>query len=403
MPVSDPRDGAPPLADVRVVELGQYVAGPGVAMALAELGADVVKVEPPAGDAARHIGRYGAAIVAGYNRGKRSIAVDLGTARGRGIVERLLATADVFVQNLRPGADERLGLDAARLCERHPRLIHLSISGFGAHGPSRRRAGLDIAAQAESGLMSICGEPDRPPQKVGAPIIDAATAHVGAQAVLAALYRRGRTGTGDAIELSLLEVAMHLQQATWVDYLATGLEPTRTGNGQPNNAPAAELLATTDGCIVLSAYADDHWARLCRLFGREAMIDDPRFSTNARRVANRDALRELLVECLSGLDNDTAVAMLTDAGLVAGAVRGYRQVAASADVRANGTIIETASPRGETVRVLGRPYRMRHAPSPTLAAAPSIGTHTVEVLREAGIEPSEIDALLADGVVVAAA
>jgi crotonobetainyl-CoA:carnitine CoA-transferase CaiB-like acyl-CoA transferase len=392
-----------PLAGVRVLELGHYIAGPGATMALAELGADVVKIEPLTGDAARQIGRYGHAIVAGYNRGKRSVALDLHDARGIAIIERLLDSADVFVQNLRPGVPERLGLDAARLCARFPRLVHLSISGFGTQGPSRRRGGLDIAAQAESGLMSITGEPDGLPQKVGAPIIDAATAHVAAQAVLAALFRRERCGTGTTLDVSLLEVAMHLQQASWVDYLATGDEPKRIGNGQPTNAPAAEVVATSDGHIVLSAFTDEHWARLCRLLGRDALIDDPRFSTNACRVAHRPALHAVLAESLAALTSEDAVALLVGNGLVAGAVRGYRQVEASADVRANGAIVEAHAPHGGAVRVLGRPYRMRSAPPPALAAAPDTGAHTAEVLHEAGYTAADIDALLAAGVVGAPA
>ena len=395
-------DAGQPLAGIRVVELGHYIAGPGATMALAELGADVVKIEPITGDAARHIGRYGDAIVAGYNRGKRSVALDLQDARGTAVIERLLASADVFVQNLRPGVAERLGVDAQRLCPRFPRLVHLSVSGFGSQGPSRRRAGLDIAAQAESGLMSITGEPDGLPQRVGAPVIDAATAHVAAQAVLAALFRRERCGAGTAIDVSLLHVAMHLQQASWVDYLASGVEPKRLGNGQPTNAPAAEVVATSDGHIVLSAYTDAHWARLCRLFGRDSLIADPRFSDNARRVANRPALHAVLAECLSGLTSEAAVAMLSAEGLVAGAVRGYRQVEASADVRENGVIVESGASPSDAVRVLGRPFRMRCAPPPALAAAPAIGQHTIEVLREAGCTAAELDALLASGVARAA-
>ena len=200
-----------PLAGIRVVDLGQYIAGPGAAMVLAELGASVIKIEPLTGDQARHIGRYGQAMVRTYNRGKRSIAVDLKQEAGRATALRLIARADVVIQNLRPGAVDKLGLGAQTVRELWPNIVYLSVAGFDSQGPSGGRPGYDIAAQAESGLMSVTGEPDRPPQKVGVPIIDAAAAHIGAQAVLAALFGRQRTGRGATLETSLFDVAMHLE------------------------------------------------------------------------------------------------------------------------------------------------------------------------------------------------
>jgi crotonobetainyl-CoA:carnitine CoA-transferase CaiB-like acyl-CoA transferase len=407
MPADGSNAGAapdePPLAGIRVLDLGQYIAGPGAAMALRELGADVVKVEPIGGDAARHIGRYGQSIVRGYNRGKRTVALDLRDPRGVKIVARLAAASDVVIQNLRPGAVERLGLGPARLRALHPRLVYLSVSGFGTRGPSRDRPGLDIAAQAESGMMSITGEPDRLPQKVGAPIIDAATAHVGAQAVLAALFRRERRGVGETIELSLLDVAMHLQQPTWVEHLASGRDPVRTGDGQPNNAPAADLVPTADGHIVLSAYDEAHWARFCRLFGRESLVDDERFSSNARRVANRPALKAVLGECLSGMTSEEAITLLAANQIVAGAVRTFGQAARSVDVAANGLIRETlaAEDAGADApyRALGRPYRMAGVARDALPPARGIGADSVAVLSELGYDGSTIDALVAAGVV----
>lgn len=400
-PLDDPDDL--PLAGIRVLDLGQYIAGPGAAMALCELGAEVIKVEPLGGDAARHIGRYGESIVRGYNRGKRTIAVDLRDPRGVDVVSRLAATSDVVIQNLRPGAVERLGLDAATLRARHPRLVYLSVSGFGTRGPSRDRPGLDIAAQAESGLMSVTGEPDRLPQKVGAPIIDAATAHVGTQAVLAALFRRERRGVGETIEVSLLDVAMHLQHSSWVDHLDSGRDPVRTGDGQPNNAPAADLVPTLDGHLVLSAYDQEHWARFCRIFGREAAITDPRFATNAARVANRPAMKVMLAECLSSMTSEAAIDLLVRHGIVAGAVRSYSQAARSADVIANGLIQPTADADGTAYRTLGRPYRMASVPPRPLHGARPIGADTREVLAELGVAPADVDALLEAGVVRGAA
>lgn len=382
-----------PLAGVRVIDFGQYIAGPGAAMTLAELGASVTKIEPLTGDQARHIGRYGESMIRAYNRGKRSVALDLKSDAGREVAWRLIAQADVVIQNLRPGAVEKLGLGPAEVRARHPRVIYLSISGFGSAGPSRERPGYDIAAQAESGLMAVTGEPDRLPQKVGVPIVDAAAAQLGAQAVLAALFGRERSGEGETLEVSLLETALHLQAATWCEYLGGAPEPTRIGHGQPHNAPAADVVATRDGHIVLSAYAEEHWQRFCRAMGREELATDPRFATNADRVAHRAALREVLSDCLSNFSSEECVQLLSRHQIVVGAVRRYRDVLASPDVQASGILVDAASADGARYRALGLPYRFGDAPRPAPAAAPECGADGARVLAEAGYSEQEIAAL----------
>lgn len=393
-PASSP---AAPLAGVRVIDFGQYIAGPGAAMVLAELGATVTKIEPLTGDQARHIGRYGESMVRAYNRGKRSVALDLRSDAGRAVALRLIAPSDVVIQNLRPGVVEKLRLGPAEVRSLHPRIVYLSISGFGRSGPSRVRPGYDIAAQAESGLMSVTGEPGRLPQKVGVPIVDAAAAHLGAQAVLAALYGRERSGVGETLEVSLLETALHLQAATWCEYLGGAPEPTRIGDGQPHNAPAAEVVPTRDGHIVLSAYAEDHWQRFCRVMGREDLATDPRFDSNERRVAHRAELREALRECLSGYRSEECVALLSQHQIVAGTVRRYRDVLASADVLASGILVDAPAAEG-SYRVLGLPYRLGEAPRPTPSAAPACGADGPAVLAEAGYSEAEIAALRASRV-----
>ena len=393
-----PRPRAP-LAGVQVVDLGQYIAGPGAAMALAELGATVIKIEPLAGDQARHIGRYGESMIRAYNRGKRSIALDLKSAAGREVALRLIARSDVVVQNLRPGALDKLGLGPQALRERFPRLIYLSISGFPRGGPSQERPGYDIAAQAESGLMAVTGEADGLPQKVGVPIVDAAAAQLGAQAVLAALFGRERSGAGETLEVSLLETALNLQAATWCEYLGGAAEPTRIGHGQPHNAPAAELVATRDGHIVLSAYAQDHWRRFCRVIGREELAQDPRFASNELRVRHRSELRQVLQECLSGYTSEQCVALLGGQQIVCGAVRSYRDVLASPDLTETGILVQARSADGSGYPVLGLPYRLGDAPRPELPAAPEAGADGAAVLAEAGYPDSEVAALRAAGIV----
>jgi crotonobetainyl-CoA:carnitine CoA-transferase CaiB-like acyl-CoA transferase len=390
---------AAPLDGVRVIDLGQYIAGPGAAMALVELGAQVTKIEPLSGDQARHIGRYGESMIRAYNRGKQSIALDLRSEAGREVALRLMGQADVVIQNLRPGAVEKLGLGPAEVRARFPRLVYLSIAGFPRQGPSAARPGYDIAAQAESGLMAVTGEPDGLPQKVGVPVVDAAAAQLGAQAVLAALFRREKTGEGANLEVSLLETALHLQAATWCEYLGGAPEPTRMGHGQPHNAPAAEIVATRDGHVVLSAYAEDHWKRFCRIVGREALATDPRFASNALRVAHRAELRAVLQDCLSGYTSEECVRLLGENQIVVGAVRRYRDVLASADVAASGIVVGAASTGEGSYRALGLPYRLDDAPRATPPAAPACGADGPQVLAQAGYSREEIAALRAAGVV----
>ncbi|RYY98290.1 MAG: CoA transferase [Comamonadaceae bacterium] len=390
---------AQPLAGVRVIDLGQYIAGPGAAMALAELGASVTKIEPLAGDQARHIGRYGESMVRAYNRGKRSLALDLKSAAGREVALRLVGAADVVVQNLRPGAVDKLGLGPREVRERFPRVIYLSIAGFPAGSPAQDRPGYDIAAQAESGLMAVTGERDGLPQKVGVPIVDAAAAQLGAQAVLAALYGRERSGEGETLEVSLLEVALSLQAATYCEYLGGAPEPTRMGHGQPHNAPAAELVPTRDGHIVLSAYAEEHWRRFSRSVGREDLATDPRFATNALRVQHRAELRQVLQDCLSGFSSAECVELLGDQQIVCGAVRRYRDVLEGPDLQASGLVVHAASPDGAGYRAFGLPYRLGDAPRAELPAAPAIGADSAAVLAEAGYTDPEIAALRAGGTV----
>lgn len=393
----------PPLQGIRVIELGNYIAGPGTAMALGDLGAEVVKIESLEGDVSRHTGHFGHAMLRAYNRSKKSIALDLRDPRGMAVARRLVARADVLVQNLRPGAIEALGLGADVLRAQHPGLVHLSIAGFPAAAPSRDRPGYDIAAQAESGLMSVTGEPDGLPQKVGATIIDAATVQVATQAILAALFRRVRTGIGETVRVSLLEVALNLQLPNWSDYLVRGVEPTRSGDGQPMNAPAADIFRTRDGLVVVSAYVQAHWVRLCETIGCAELAIDPRFLTNELRVANRPAMKAAVSEQLSRLATRECVELLTRNNIVVGVVRSYADARQGEDFKASSMLIE-AAPNGAVpgYASFGLPYELVDTPRPATQAAPAHGAHTVELMREADFDAGEIAALHQAGVVKSA-
>lgn len=390
---------SPPLAGIRVIELGNYIAGPGTAMALADLGAEVIKIEPLEGDMSRSTGFFGHAMLRAYNRDKKSIALNLREPRGKEAARRLIAGADVLVQNLRPGAVDGLGLGAGALRAVQPGLIHVSIAGFPAAAPSRDRPGYDIAAQAESGLMSVTGEPDGLPQKVGATIIDAATVHVAAQAILAALFRRERTGEGETIRVSLLEVALVLQLTNWSDYLVRGVEPMRSGDGQPLSAPAADIFHTRDGMVVVSAYVQAHWLRLCETIGSPALATDPRFLTNELRVANRPAMKAAVSAQLSQHDTQACVDLLTRNGIVVGVVRGYESAAASEDFQASGMVVDVGpSSAVAGYRSFGLPYELCGTPRAATTAPPALGAHTGELLRGAGFSEDEITAMLDAGV-----
>jgi crotonobetainyl-CoA:carnitine CoA-transferase CaiB-like acyl-CoA transferase len=393
----------PPLEGIRVIELGNYIAGPGTAQTLLDLGAEVVKIESLEGDAARHTGPFGEAMLRAYNRSKQSIALDLRDPRGIAIARRLVAGADVLVQNLRPGAAEALGLGAETLRAMQPGLVHVSISGFPAAAPSRDRPGYDIAAQAESGLMSVTGERDGLPQKVGATLVDTATVQVAAQAILAALFRRVRTGVGETIRVSLLEVALNLQLANWSDYLVRGVEPKRCGDGQPMAAPAADIFRTRDGMVVISAYVQSHWVRLCETIGCPELARDPRFLTNDLRVANRPAMKAAVGERIAQLATRECVDLLTRNNIVVAVVRGYAEARASEDFQASGMVMEVA-PDGERAGYtsFGLPYELCDTPRRATQAAPVHGAQTRQVLREAGFAEDEIAALHEAGVVKAA-
>ncbi|MFE7417612.1 CaiB/BaiF CoA transferase family protein [Rhodococcus sp. NPDC057529] len=388
-----------PLDGVRVIDFGQFIAAPAATQVLVDLGADVIKVEPVHGESARGIGAHGKAMVENYNRGKRAIALDLKDPRGQEIARRLIAGADIVVQNLRPGVMDKLGLGADEMRTAHPHLVYATVSGFGLHGPSRNRAGLDIAAQAESGLMWVTGEHDGEPQKVGAQIVDAATGYVCAQAILGAYIRRLRTGEGDTVEVSLLEVAIHLQTPNWGAYLDTGTEPRRMGNGQPTVAPAADIMPTSDGSVVVSAYSEVHFRRLCRLLGRPELADDARFADNESRVRNRPALLTELRAAFVTMTSDEAMDVLAANGVVAGRINTYPEAMRSPDVQASGLFIEVSRPDGVPATALGTPWHLESVPKLPTTGAPDLGQHTAELIAELGYPTDALDALAADGVV----
>lgn len=388
-----------PLDGVTVADFGQFIAGPGVGQILAELGARVVKVEPVSGDAARAAGALGEAMIRTNNRDKLSLAVDLRHPDGQDVGRCLISGSDVVIENMRPGTMDRLGFGADQVSALNPRAVYLSITAFGRGSPASR-AGLDIAAQAESGMMSVTGEAGGEPQRIGFTVVDGATAYAAANAVLAALFRRERTGRGLVIDTSLFEVAVHLQGAAWTAMFASGVEPTRKGNGYPTAAPAAEVITVGDGQIVLSAYLPAHWARLCAAIGRPELENDPRFATSDARVAHRAEMVAELSATLARYGNAEAVEFLSARGVVAGAIRSYRQVAESEDARRLGLFPWTQPGVGTGYRYPAAPYSFRGIDRPACRPAPELGEDSRVVLLRLGYATADVDRLADSGVIV---
>ncbi|RFC70796.1 CoA transferase [Streptomyces sp. AcE210] len=388
-----------PLAGLRVLDFGQYIAAPGAGQNLADLGADVIKVEPPTGDQARRIGPFGTAMVRANNRGKRSLAVDLRAPAGQEVVRDLVASADVLLHNFRHGVSERLGLAPQTLLARHPRLVYGFVTGFGTRGPSAYRVGLDIAAQAEFAVMDLTGEADGDPQRVGFTVADVLAAQALTSGVLAALLHRATSGRGQVVETSLMEAVVHAQATSWAEYEMSGAAPQRRGNGQALAAPAADLVRTRDGgALVVSAYTEQKFAALCQVIGRPELAADARFASNRDRVAHRRELLELLHSTLGRLDRSQALERLRSAGIVCGAVRRFDEVVEDADVRASGLIADC---RGERTSYSAptTPFSLGGRRPGATPPAPEVGEHSEGVLAELGRSDAQIHALIEDGVV----
>ena len=390
-----------PLAGYRVLELAHLVAGPVCGMLLADLGADVVKVEAPeGGDIARTV--YDpllggdSAVFHTVNRNKRSVALDLRRPEGRAAFTRLVAGADVVVEAYRGGVAERLGIDYAALTGVNPRLVYCSLSAFGPEGPWRDKPGLDMLVQALSGLMAVTGEPGGGPVLCGAPVLDTLGAFQAATGVLTALLHRERTGEGQRVDVSLLAGALLAHAARLSVFLVTGEEPGRQGSAHPYLVPF-QAFAAQDGWIYVAAWVDRLWEPFCAALERPALAADPRFATRADRLRHRDALVAEVAPVFRARTVQEWMARLEKHDVLCAPVNRYRDLADDPVVRASGMLVSQETPRAGRLTTFATPIRLSRTPGGIRAPAPALGEHTDAVLREAGLAPEEIARLRAAG------
>jgi formyl-CoA transferase/CoA:oxalate CoA-transferase len=393
-----------PLDGFTVLDFTRVLSGPYCTMQLADMGARVIKVEQPGkGDDTRAWGPpfvHGeSAYFLSINRNKESLTLDLKSAEAMRVLEPLLAKADVLVENFRPGAMARLGLGYDRLAARFPRLVYCSISGFGQTGPRRKEPGYDAVVQAEGGLMSITGDADGQPFRLGVAISDIVSGMFAAQGVAFALLARERTGRGQLVDVGMLDATAALLTYQAGIYFATGATPGRMGNRHPTIVPY-ETFDAADGGFVVAVGNDEQWRQFCAVLEREPLATDERFATNRARVANYDTLRPMLAETIRARTRTAWVDDLRAAGVPCGSVRDVAEVLQDPHLEAREMIRQVEHAVAGATRVIGVPIKLSETPGAVRTAPPSLGQHTTAILKnDVGLDDAAIAGLRAAGVV----
>jgi formyl-CoA transferase len=390
------------LEGLRVIDLTQAMAAPFCTMNLADLGAEVIKLEPPEGEPTRREGAlrrngHGAQFVA-INRNKKSLTADLKRPEGVEIVHRLARTADVFVQNYRPGVAERLGVGYPALAAVNPRLVYCSVSGFGGTGPYASRGGYDLIAQGMSGVISVTGEEDGPLAKSGVPLSDLAAGLFAAYGILAALEEREESGLGQHVDTSLLEAAMALTVWESTEYWATGRVPGPLGSAHRLSAPYQALRAR-DGYLTVGATHDRFFEGLCRALDRPDLLTDPRFGDRSARLERRAELAAELEKTTTGEDRAHWLARLEREGIPSGPINSYPEALADPHTLARRMVVDLMHPGAGPVKALGVPIKLSDTPGAVERPAPLLGEHTAALLTELGYSEAEQQALKANGVI----
>lgn len=392
-----------PLEGMKVIELAHIMAGPVCGMMLADMGADVIKVEKPEGDDSRRflppdIGGESAAYMM-MNRNKRGVVLDLKSDDGKAVLRRMLETADVVIENYRMGTMEKLGLGYEDLRKTNPGLIYCEISGFGRSGPYASRGGFDLIAQGMSGLMSITGEgPGRPPVKSGAPVTDITAGILAALGCTSAYARKLQTGEGQKVDTSLFEAG--ITHTYWQSAIAfaTGVSPGPLGSAHPLNAPY-QAFRTADGWITVGAANQKNWERMLAVVGAHELANDQRFSSNHGRMQNLAALEDILNDHFSRQSSADWLERLETAGVPAGPVLDVGEMHRDPQTLAREMVVETEHPKAGPVKAIGLPIKFSETPGGITRPAPLLGQHSREVLSEAGYDDKAIDAMLNSGAV----
>lgn len=400
---SMPDAGQRALEAVKVIDLSQVMAGPFCTMLLGDLGADVIKIEPPAGDSTRQMAGAEGGESPGYwavNRNKRGMVVNLKHPRGVEIVHRLVRRSDVLVENFRPGVMASLGLGYPAVAEINPALIYASISGFGQDGPYAGRGGFDLVAQGMSGIMSVTGDAGLPPVKCGLPITDLGAALFAVYGILAAYVHRLRTGAGQHIDTSLLDAGVALSVWEAAEYWSGRGIPQPTGSAHRMSAPY-QAIRCADGYITLGAASQRTWERLCRALERPDLVEQPEFATDAERVKHRRELAELIEQITTTNTTQHWLDVFAQADVPSGPILTYDQVFADPHVRHRGLVQQVEHPAGGRINQLGPAVRLSGTPASMARPAPTFGQHTAEILGELGYDAAAIRALASDGAVAA--
>lgn len=399
---SDSRPRA--LSGVRVLEIGDYIAGPYCGLLLADLGAEVIKIENASGgDSVRSFAPHKDGQSSAFsmiNRNKRSLAIDLKTAEGKAIIDELVLTADILVENLRPGTMTRLGLGYSAVSAQNPALIYVSASGWGQDGPLSALAGLDIMAQARSGIMSVTGEVGGLPTKVGVPLCDLGCAMYAATAALAALHHRTSTGEGQHIDVSLFETGVSFAVWEFAKYSVTGAIPRARGSAHQSAAPY-QAVRTADGWVTIGAATPRTWTAMCIALGLDSLIEDARFINNALRMQHREDLIDILELRLSEESSEHWIALLEGAGVPAAPLNDYGQVFDDAHLAARDFFWEASDSHGTSFQMMGSPMRLSATPARRDHPAPRHGEDTTEILKGLGRNKAAVADLLARGIATA--
>jgi crotonobetainyl-CoA:carnitine CoA-transferase CaiB-like acyl-CoA transferase len=395
-----------PLTGLKVFDLTRVLAGPTCVQMLADLGAEVIKIEKPgAGDDTRGFappvmpGTTESAYFAGVNRNKKSVTLDIATPRGQELAKQLIAQCDILVENFKVGALAKYGLGYAELHEKHPGLIYCSITGFGQTGPYAKRPGYDSLIQAMGGIMSLTGAPDGEPQKVGVPVADLFAGLYGCIGVLAALRHKERTGQGQQVDIGMLDTHVAWLANQGMNFLATGENPPRLGNQHPNIVPY-QVFKSADGHIVLSIGNDATFAKFCKNFGCEALLEDPRFATNAARVGNRQLVTDTLAITMQSQTTGWWIEKLEALQIGCGPINTLAQVFADPQVVARRNLVEMTHATGAKMTVIANPVRLSETPADYRLAPPVLGQHTAEILSAwLGLDEATLASLRAEKIV----